>query len=642
MKVPQVAKVLTRQTVWSALVFSVPLGVYILTLSPTVNLSDSGELAAVCRTLGIAHPTGYPTYTLLGHLFASMFFPPVLGTNFMSAFFGALAVLFLAYTLVELGFSRITAAVAAFLFAFNPILWDNAVITEVYSFSAVAIWATVFVLARWLARGNPRHLILAGFLYGFSFTGHMSALLWLPGIAYLLWSGRKYISGKTALLAATAFLVGLTPYIYLPLRAAAHPVLNWGDPETIPRLVKHLTGWQYRVWMFSRPMAQLGENLKNMVKILTGSFGLAGVLPLAGTVLTLLRARRQNYIAARFAVFSLLVIAFDIIYAMNYEIPDIAPYYLPAVGALAVLSAGMEFFPKKVRFVGVGILTVGAAYMLMANFGSCDQNDNWAAREYGENVITFAPSGSLLILGSWDMFSPAVYLQTCEGVRPDITLVDFSLLKRSWYVEQLVRRGIPLGKSADRFLEQVAPFESGEKYDPAALQGAFEAMIDSLIHNWRGAVYAFVPEDFFRRKYKGIPEGFLLRVDSGAKYRRIPPELFEIKSALARRSRWDDREKVIYGGYVEFFLLRAAYDHKIGALDECEKYLEYAYLFAPEDAEILKNILTVQVERGDYASALKTVDRLRRFLPPDQIEILRQDLLRRQKAVSGSDDKGKS
>jgi len=44
--------------------------VYVTTLAPSVVEIDSGELATVQVLLGIAHPTGYPLFTLLGHLFS--------------------------------------------------------------------------------------------------------------------------------------------------------------------------------------------------------------------------------------------------------------------------------------------------------------------------------------------------------------------------------------------------------------------------------------------------------------------------------------------------------------------------------------------------------------------------------------------
>ncbi|MEW6679624.1 MAG: DUF2723 domain-containing protein [bacterium] len=46
--------------------------VYLHTLTPTVEFHDSGELISVAYTLGIAHPPGYPLYTLLGEVFITL------------------------------------------------------------------------------------------------------------------------------------------------------------------------------------------------------------------------------------------------------------------------------------------------------------------------------------------------------------------------------------------------------------------------------------------------------------------------------------------------------------------------------------------------------------------------------------------
>ena len=74
--------------------------VYKLTLCPTVEFIDSGELALACKNLGIAHPTGYPLYTLLGRL--ASFFPGslIIDVNMMSLLFTALAAGFL-YLLIS-------------------------------------------------------------------------------------------------------------------------------------------------------------------------------------------------------------------------------------------------------------------------------------------------------------------------------------------------------------------------------------------------------------------------------------------------------------------------------------------------------------------------------------------------------------
>ena len=52
---------------------------YLITACPTVYFGDSGELIAAAESLGVAHPPGYPLYTLLGRLFAML---PLGGLDF--------------------------------------------------------------------------------------------------------------------------------------------------------------------------------------------------------------------------------------------------------------------------------------------------------------------------------------------------------------------------------------------------------------------------------------------------------------------------------------------------------------------------------------------------------------------------------
>ena len=84
----------SKNYITASALFIVSIAVYIKTLAPSVWFIDSGELSAVASTLGIAHPTGYPLFTLIGHLFSML---PVSSSqiynlNLMSAFFCSLAV----------------------------------------------------------------------------------------------------------------------------------------------------------------------------------------------------------------------------------------------------------------------------------------------------------------------------------------------------------------------------------------------------------------------------------------------------------------------------------------------------------------------------------------------------------------------
>ncbi|MCY4459856.1 MAG: DUF2723 domain-containing protein, partial [Albidovulum sp.] len=72
--------------------FAAPLLLYAMTMPRTVYLEDDGLFLAVARHLGVAHPPGYPLYTLLGYVFMQLpFSTPAAAGHFYSAFFGALA-----------------------------------------------------------------------------------------------------------------------------------------------------------------------------------------------------------------------------------------------------------------------------------------------------------------------------------------------------------------------------------------------------------------------------------------------------------------------------------------------------------------------------------------------------------------------
>ena len=124
----------TRQAkIASALTACVAFGVYLYTLAPTVSGEDGGELVAAAYTLGIPHPTGYPIWTILGHLFTRIipFGEIAWRVNLMSAFWAAATVGVLAYMLQRQSIRWFIACAAALSFAFSREFWEQSVIAEV-------------------------------------------------------------------------------------------------------------------------------------------------------------------------------------------------------------------------------------------------------------------------------------------------------------------------------------------------------------------------------------------------------------------------------------------------------------------------------------------------------------------------------
>src|SRR2546428_6901890 len=84
-------------------VFFASLFIYNRTLAPTVTLVDSGELIVAARSLGVAHPPGFPFYLMLAHLASLVPIGSVaVRVNFASAVFAALAAATLTLVVAEL------------------------------------------------------------------------------------------------------------------------------------------------------------------------------------------------------------------------------------------------------------------------------------------------------------------------------------------------------------------------------------------------------------------------------------------------------------------------------------------------------------------------------------------------------------
>jgi len=193
---------------------AIPLGLFVLTfvvylstLSPTLGEADSFEFQVVSYTLGVAHPTGYPLYILLGKLFTLLPIGNVAyRVNLISPLFASLAVVCLYLCLMHLTRHRAASLLAALTFAFSRTFWSQAVIAEVYTLNAFFVALVLYLLLKEINKsanqqtcGEPfgsaqdrhsRTINKTAFIYGLSLTNHLTMALLAPAIAiYALLTG---------------------------------------------------------------------------------------------------------------------------------------------------------------------------------------------------------------------------------------------------------------------------------------------------------------------------------------------------------------------------------------------------------------------------------------------------------------------
>ena len=220
---------------------------YLFTLAPSVAMWDTGEYMAAVKVLGLPHPPGNPFFMLLGKAFASLPIPVSFAAkiNILAALASAGAAGFW-FLVTERVVSRwiaerwqrlTVAGLATLIGATAFTVWNQSVVNEkVYTVSLLFFAIVSWLIFRWIDDPDSpradRILILIAFLLGLGYSNHPAGFLPLPaaGVAILAVRWRTILRWKLLLAAFGALLLGFTPFIYEPVRAAHFPAINEGAP----------------------------------------------------------------------------------------------------------------------------------------------------------------------------------------------------------------------------------------------------------------------------------------------------------------------------------------------------------------------------------------------------------------------------
>ncbi len=419
----------------AALVAALPtLVVYLRTVSPTISGWDAGDLSTASYTLGIAHPPGYPFYTLFGRVFALLVPIGDVGFRFslLSALSGTVAIgLTAAVARIVCG-ALLPSCIAAWTLAFSMSFWSQCVVTEVYALNC-AIFALVWLLLlRWGEYGSTRSLFLAALLYGIGLAHHLSLSMSAPAIAaYVLWRRTSApFRWRWVPLLGAFLLLGPCLYFYLIIRAQQNPVYNFDRPDSWDRFIFHVRAQTYYFRLVELSSAIWVRRFLSVGRVIVQEIGWPGAVGAAAGVA--LSVRRH----AVFALVPVLVTLFYAGYTAAYRIPDIRVYYLPVLVILAIplacaLAAAARLIPRPVGPVLVVVLaSLLPGSLLIRNWGENDYHSSRLVREWVEGLHNMATDGgrrpaTLFILGDTDLFTSA-YLQMVEGHHPALEIRDLA------------------------------------------------------------------------------------------------------------------------------------------------------------------------------------------------------------------------
>jgi hypothetical protein len=501
----------------AALLFVVCLACYFLTLPPSITWQhdgvDSGDLVTAAYTLGIAHPPGYPLFSLLGKLFTLLPFGEVAyRINLMSALFAAAtaSTIYCTALLVQpeeadSGSKLIVAGVSGLALALSHTFWSQAIIAEVYALNAFLVAAILLLATRFRATGDRRALWLLALALGLSMTNHLSAILLLPGTLIVIIPRLR--SQPAASLGMAGFLMlGLSVYLYLPIRSMQHPPIDWGAPHTWSGFWWTVSASIYRDYAFGLPLAHLPGRIASWVSLLGHQFTWLGLaLGLAG-IWDLWESDRE------YLGFTLTSFAAIVAYSLGYDTADSYVYLIPSYLVFCLWMARgasyllREFLPWKAtrrddpsirprlqRLASLAMLLLPIV-LLGANFRALDLSQDREAHDYGVQVLATTPSDALIIADTDAHIFSLWYVRYVEASEPEAVVVAKGLFHYGWYRDTV----------AWHHPQIAVPSDEGEPY--ALL---FALIDENLPHR---PVYLTDPDETILGRYDHSQVGDLYRL----------------------------------------------------------------------------------------------------------------------------------
>ena len=607
--------------------------VYLFTTAPSVLQIDSGELAAVQATLGVAHPTGYPLFTIAGHIFSLLPLPftKIFQLNILAAVYCSAGISVFTYT-TKLLLSKIelsekpkpavknnskrkrnknksidtvnntisiaeniqymAAIGAGLILAFSETYWMQSTSVEVYSLHILLINLVILFMVKAFLfdekQGpfpNLKLCLLFSAILALCFSNHMTTIMIIPGAAvlYFMTNGFTADSFKRIIWMLAIFIpVLLILYLYLPVRASQNTTFNWGNPVDFERLLRHVTGKQYQVWLFESTAAARRQ-FNHFIETLPAQFSISLFISIIGIFVSFKYQRK-------FFIFLLISFVFTVLYAINYDIHDIDSYFLIAYISLGFFSAfGLLFLFREFRKNIVVPVTVAMLFIgiqIFSNINKVDQSEVYTYEDYTKAVLNSTTKGSIIFSYQWDFFiSASYYFGSVEGFREDVTVVDKELLRRSWYYDQLNNNYPKLLKNMQdevtQFKKALMPFERGESFNANLLESLYRKIMTDLVSkNIDERDFYIAPEVYQNEMQRGelilpkgyqlVPDNLLFKVVKSDKY--IPAANPDFQMRISNKRNYYINRIEYYAGIM--FSSRAMYELQHGREDRAKIYIK--------------------------------------------------------------------
>ncbi len=430
---------------------------------------DSLEFQLVGPTFGIAHPTGYPLYVLLGGLWSRVLW--LLGNwawrmNLFSALAASLTVTLLFCLTQRLIYPNHNeqnkrapfwpGLAAAIAFGLGPVWGSQATVAEVYALHNLFIAAILFV-ALTLAHSSPidqpieramhQRVTLLCLLFGLGLTHHRTIVLLAPGVAILLWGQAwvwrpswRWVGWGTTLLAP------LLLFLFIPLRAAMGVRdLNQSYVNSWQGFWDHVLARGY-TGFFAQNALTVQRTWADWLALWQTQVGWAGLgLGLVGLGWLAWQVR-----PIRGWLGILVVLITNVLFTLIYQVGDQEVFLLPAWFCFALLIGGgvaaLLQLVSKWPLAAQGVAMVGCLLLVwgMGRGTLVNRSQDWAVHDYAVALakVDFPPQSRVIALEG--QATALRYMQAAAGLgRNAQPVIADTPTARQAAVEAAIAQGYP-------------------------------------------------------------------------------------------------------------------------------------------------------------------------------------------------------
>lgn len=417
---------------------------------------DSGDLVTAAFGMGVPHPPGYPLYTSLGWLLTKLPVATVAWrVGLLSSIPHAITATFVYLVIFRITGKRIPAIFAAVSLLGNYLFFLYAVTPEVFALLDMFVVLLVYLFLEWKQTKQEKYLRGSAFVFGLSLSHHHMILFFLPAMMYWLWRNRSHLRGVHLFTPLVYFLVGLLPYLYIPIAAGGRAIVNWDRAVDVSGFIRLVSRQDYGTFVsggfYGAHLVERILQVQGYIQFLFVDFRWIGVfLAVAGGIF-LWKRDRPLFFFFTIAIFFLgplffFYASFPLFNRFNWGTYErfLLPsymflYLLIGIGMKELLEWTNQLMNKRFvtwRYIGRPTLILVLFLYPISSLGVTAWRfvglpSDRTADNLGYDILTSVPSRSIVLLSRDTPLFTSQYVRYALGFRPDVFLLHANKVSSS-------------------------------------------------------------------------------------------------------------------------------------------------------------------------------------------------------------------